>query len=197
MEFDAFSEGVLPGGLRNRSEIGVLICYMLDSAGQPVPKDDLIGLICDNGFANYFETVNAVSELIRNNNIAYSDKEKSSLLLTKNGRLISAQLNTGLSLSIRQKAASAVSRLIQNRKTEAENPVTITKADGGGYHVNMRITDGIRDLMSLTVFVPDISEANAVKRSFHRNPERVYSIMLAAVIGEKDMIKSALEELEQ
>ena len=59
----------------------------------------------------------------------------------------------------------------------------------------MKIKDGMRELMSLTVFVPDISEANAVKRSFHRNPERVYSLMLAAVIGEKDMIKSALEEL--
>lgn len=195
MDFDAFTEGVVPGGLRNRSEIGVLVCYMLDSAGQPIPKDNLIEIICENGFANYFETVNAISELIRNNNVVYSEKEINSLTLTKNGRLISSQLNMSLSLSIRQKAAAAVSKLIQKRKTESENPVTITKAEGGGYQVNMKITDGMRDLMSLTIFVPDISEANAVKRSFHRNPERVYSIMLAAVIGEKDMIKNALEEL--
>ncbi len=195
MDFDAFTEGVLPGGLRNRSEIGVLVCYMLDSAGQPIPKDNLIELICENGFANYFETANAISELIRNNNVAYSQQEKSGLVLTKNGRLISSQLNTGLSLSIRQKAASAVAKLIMKRKTESENPVAITKDEGGGYQVNMKIKDGMRELMSLTVFVPDISEANAVKRSFHRNPERVYSLMLAAVIGEKDMIKSALEEL--
>ena len=57
MDFDAFTEGVLPGGLRNRSEIGVLVCYMLDSAGQPIPKDNLIELICENGFARRVPSV--------------------------------------------------------------------------------------------------------------------------------------------
>ena len=74
--------------------------------------------------------------------------------------------------------------------------MTIRKAEGGGYQVNFRVTDGMRDLMSLTLFVPDLSEANAVKRSFHKNPQRLYSIVLAGVIGEKDMIAEALKGLK-
>ena len=195
MEFDAFTEGIEPGGLRNRSEIGILICYLLDYIDKPFPKDDLIEIFQENGLANYFETVNAISELIKHDNVAYTDDDKRCLSLTDNGKMISAQLNGTLSLTTRQKATTAASQLIQRRKVEQENPVTITREEGGGYQVNMKITDGIRDLMSLTVFVPDIREANAVKKNFHKNPERLYSITLAAVIGDKNMIRNALEAL--
>ena len=195
MEFDAFTEGIEPGGLRNRSEIGILICYLLDYINKPFPKDDLIEIFQENGLANYFETVNAISELIKHDNVAYTDDVKRCLSLTDNGKMISAQLNGTLSLTTRQKATTAASQLIQRRKVEQENPVTITREEGGGYQVNMKITDGIRDLLSLTVFVPDIREANAVKKNFHKNPERLYSITLAAVIGDKNMIRNALEAL--
>ena len=172
-----------------------MICYLLDYIDKPFPKDDLIEIFQENGLANYFETVNAISELIKHDNVAYTDDVKRCLSLTDNGKMISAQLNSTLSLTTRQKATTAASQLIQRRKVEQENPVTITREEGGGYQVNMKITDGIRDLMSLPVFVPDIREANAVKKNFHKNPERLYSITLAAVIGDKNMIRNALEAL--
>lgn len=196
MEYDAFVEGVEPGGLRSRADIGVLICYILDNIGKPFLKDDLVEIIQENGLANYFETIAAISELVKCRNLEYTDDKQEMIAITANGRLISKQLNTNLSLSVRQKAVNATVRLIERRKIEHENPVSIKKADGGGYNVTLRITDGMRDLMSLTVFVPTISEANAVKRSFHKNPQRLYSIVLAGVIGEKDMINEALQGLK-
>lgn len=196
MDFDAFSAGVEPGGLRNKNDIGILICYMLDNVGKPFQVDDLVAVIQENGLANYFETNSAIAELEKCGNIKYTDEKQEYVIVTENGKTISRQLNTNLSLSIRQKAVGATLRLMAKRKVERENPVSIHKADGGGYNVNFRITDGMRDLMSLTLFVPDLSEANAVKRNFHNNPERIYSIMLAAVIGEKEMISEALKELK-
>jgi len=197
LEFDAFSAGIEPGGLRNKSDIGILICYMLENIKKPFPKDDLVSVIQENGIANYFETISAISELIKCNNIEYVDEKQELVQITKNGKLISGQLHTNLSLSVRQKAINAALKFMEKRKVERENPVSIKKADGGGYNVTFRITDGMRDLMSLTLFVPDLSEANSVKRNFHKNPERIYSIVLAAVIGEKEMIKEALKELKR
>ncbi len=196
MEYDAFMEGVEPGGLRNRADIGILICYMLDNINKPFLKDDLVELIQENGLANYFETNASVADLIDAGNIIYTDDEKRYIQITKNGKLISKQLNTSLSLSVRQKAVGSIVKLMERRKVENENPVSIKKAAGGGYNVTFRITDGMRDLMSLTLFVPDLSEANAVKRTFHKNPQRLYSIVLAGVIGEKDMIDDALKGLK-
>ncbi len=196
MDFDAFTEGIEPGGLRNRSEIGILLCYLLDYVGKPFKKDDLIELIQENGFANYFETTDSLSELIKNKNLEYTDSEKQYLSVTKNGRLIAAQLNSALSLSIRQKAAAAASGLMQMRRSENENPVKIRRAEGGGYIVRLKITDGIRELMTLELFVPDISEANRIKRSFYKNPQRLYCVVLAGATGDPNIIKAALEELK-
>ncbi len=195
MDFDAFSAGIEPGGLRSRSDIGVLICYMLDNVGKPFKTEDLVEVIQENGLANYFETNAAIAELEKCGNIKYTDENQEYLEITENGRTISRQLNNNLSFTIRQKAIGATLRLMAKRKVERENPVSIHKVEGGGYNVNFRITDNMRDLMSLTLFVPNLSEANAVKRNFHNNPERIYSIILAAIIGEKEMINEALKEL--
>ncbi len=195
MDYDAFTEGIEPGGLRSRSEIGILICYMLDYIGKPFPQADLIEIFQEYGLANYFETVNALSELIRNENVAVTDESQGTLVLTQNGHLISAQLHENLSLTTRQKATAAAAKLIKRRKVERENPVTIMREKDGGYQITLRITDGLRDLMSLTLFVPDIKEANSVKERFHQNPEQFYAVMLAAALGEKDMLKKALEDL--
>ena len=195
MYFDAFSAGVEPGGLRNTKEIGILICYMLTYIGKPYPMDDIIAIIQTNGIANYFDTTAAVSELIKCRNLQYIDEKNKIIEVTEGGRLVSQQLSSELSVSVRQKAVSAILRLSEQKQIEQENPVTISKAEGGGFNVNLRITDGIRDLMSLTLFVPDRSEANTVKRKFYKKPERLYTIMLAAAVGEKNMIETAIKEL--
>ncbi len=194
MDFDAFSAGVEPGGLRNTREIGILICYMLTNIKNPFSKKDLIEIIQTNGIANYFEAASALSELIKYGNIDIGENDDM-INITKGGRLVSQQLSSGLSLSVRQKALSALMKLTERRKIEKENPVVITDAEGGGYNVNLRITDGIRDLVSLTMFVPDRADANVVKRNFHDNPQRLYSLILASVIGEKGMIQEAIKEL--
>ncbi|MGN0537889.1 MAG: DUF4364 family protein [Acutalibacteraceae bacterium] len=195
--FDAFTAGVEPGGLRTRSDIGILICYMLDAVEKPFCKNDIISVICDNGIANYFETSSAVADLEKCGNIVCMDTETELYTVTDNGKLIANQLHTGLPSVIRKKAVTATLNLLAKRKIEDENPVTIQKAEDGGYNVNFRITDGVRDLMSFTLFVPDLSQANLVKQNFHKNPERIYQIMLAATIGEKEMVQEALRELRK
>lgn len=197
MDFNAFSGGIEPGGLRNKGDIGVLICYMLDNINAPFAKEDLVGIIQENGIANYFETISAITELVKCGNVEeYEENEQVMLNVTKNGKLISSQLHANLAFSVRQKAIGATLRLAAQKKLERENPVTVSKAEGGGYHVNFRITDGMRDLMSLTLFVPNMTEVNTVKRNFYQHPDKIYAAMLASVTGDKTMLAEALKDLK-
>ncbi len=195
MENDAFTGGIEPCGLRSKNDIGILICYILDYINKPFSKDDLVEVIQENGLANYFETHSAITELEKCGNICFADEAQKTIQITDNGKLISSQLHTSLSPIVRQRAVSAATKLIARRKIERENPVEIRKAEGGGYQVTLRITDNIRDLMALTLFMPDITEANAVKQHFHQFPEKIYSVVLASVIGDKSMIEQAMKEL--
>ena len=48
MEYDAFTGGVAPGGLRSKSDIRILICYMLKSVNAPLSGDDIIKVLQEN-----------------------------------------------------------------------------------------------------------------------------------------------------
>ena len=54
-EYDAFDEGIEPGGLRSRNEIKVLVCYLLKSIEQPISKQLINEILQENSLANYFE----------------------------------------------------------------------------------------------------------------------------------------------
>ena len=50
--FDAFSAGVEPGGLRTTEEIKILLCYMLHTVQQPMPRGDVTDIVVGGGMAN-------------------------------------------------------------------------------------------------------------------------------------------------
>ena len=167
----------------------------MDTIGTAIGKDDLIDIIQENGLANYFEVSSALSELIKLNNVKYCDENSKTIEITENGTMVSDQLSSELTESVKEKAVCAAFERIEARKIERENPVVISRAEGGGYFVNLRINDGTRDLMSLDLFVSTSSEANRIKKNFYNNPELLYSVVLSAAIGEKNMIKETYKEL--
>ena len=70
-EYDAFSAGVEPGGLRSRNEIKVLITFLLDNLERPLSKRQLFTVVQQEGLANYFETSQALSELISGGSVDF------------------------------------------------------------------------------------------------------------------------------
>lgn len=51
------------------------------------------------------------------------------------------------------------------------------------------------DLMSFTLYVPDMMQAKLVKRNFQKDPQLIYSCMLAALTRNQDMVRELLAEL--
>ena len=47
MAFDTFDEGIVPGGMRSKYEIRILICYLLNSIKEPVSKEIIVDSICE------------------------------------------------------------------------------------------------------------------------------------------------------
>ena len=76
MEFDAIDAGIIPGGLRNRSNVRLLICYIINCVNKPVRKDLVITAMQKNGVANYFEILDAFNDLENKQNINQSDVQK-------------------------------------------------------------------------------------------------------------------------
>ncbi|MDU7338237.1 MULTISPECIES: DUF4364 family protein [Clostridium] len=191
MKFDAFAAGIEPGGLRNTKEIRILICYLLVSVDSPFRKEDIIDILQENGLANYFEITTALSDLI----------DKGSIVI-KNGlctpgesaRVIANQLDATIPTAVRQRTLTAALQLLSRMKREEENAVEITHTNNG-YQVNCHISGGDMELMSLSLYVPDLQQANLVKLNFQQDPDIIYRAMLAAVTKDQKMMAETLTEM--
>jgi hypothetical protein len=193
MDFDAFTGGVEPGGLRTKNEIRILICYLLSSVDAPLSKDDILSIIQDNGLANYFEVTDALAELTEHGNVMISGENRELCEASETAKLIAKQLDSALPHSVRDKAVAAAINLLAKTKRERENKVEIQK-DEHGYRVACHISGGDMELMSFTLHVPDRYQAEMVKEQFQNSPETVYRMFLALVTGNRDVAAELLKD---
>lgn len=190
-DYDAFTGGVDPGGLRNKNDIKILVCYILQSVNSPLYFDDVLKIMQEKSLANYFETSDAISSLLKNGNI---EKDKNGLLrICETGLEIAQTLDTTLPLSVRDKALEAAVVMLSYAKNERENQVEINKLDKG-FSVDLHISDGKRDLMNITLYAPNKKQAKMIKGNFHKNPSKIYRLMLSALTGDDELLKKVFSE---
>jgi hypothetical protein len=194
MEYDAFTGGIEPGGLRSKNEILILICYLLSSVNTPLSKEDILGIMQSNGFANYFEVTDALSELASNGNLS-CDGNPPLYMATPQAKMIAGQLDNALPRSIREKAVAAAMNLLASAKREKENQVEIQKTEKG-YNVTCHVSGGNLELMRFSLYVPDNRQAKMVKKNFQSAPQNVYQLMLALVTENYTLAKEIFKELE-
>ncbi len=194
MEYDTFTAGVGPGGLRTKNDIRVLLCYLLASVGAPLPQEDILSILQEYDLANYFEIMDTLSDLQSKGLIQASQEFPGCVTTTQQGREVARQLDVTLPISIREKTVGAAMNLLARAKREQENRVEIKKNDKG-YSVTCHVSDGEMDLLAFTLYAPDRYQANQIKKNFHRNPEIVYRAVLAAVTGSRDLAADALRRI--
>lgn len=196
MAFDTFDEGIVPGGMRSKYEIRILICYLLNSIKEPVSKEIIVDSICEESLANYFETSSCFDDLIEKGNIIEegSDGDIKTYTVSENGVMIANQLDTILAYTVKVKAYDCAINLLAQKKKERENSVEIVKTDMG-YNVNCKISGGNLDLLSFSIFAPDIPQAQIIKKNFYENPTTFYKVILAMLTQNKESVGEALESL--
>ena len=199
MEFNAFSAGVEPGGLLNETHIRLLICYMLNGVKTPMTKSSILYVIQANGLANYFESAAALDALCVAGNIELvEDGDDPSYQITEIGAQISESLSRNLPVSVRTKALNAAVTFLAHQKIERENKVEILPQDIGVV-VICHISDGKNDMMKIELRVPDLMQAEQIKRRFLKDPFIFYSAYIALLTEDKALVtdlQQALSEIE-
>jgi hypothetical protein len=176
-EFDAFSEGVEPGGLRNRMQIKVLITFMVSRIKEPIRDTMLIDALQTHGLANYFETTQALDELLENGILVMADGY---VYITPKGALSVDELARELPKSVKETAVADALKIQLLEKRESENTVDIKKTETG-YLVTVRVIHKDEPMMELTVYAADSEQAEQLKHNFLKDPSHVYSTVVASL----------------
>ena len=174
---DAFTGGVRPDGLKNKSDIKVLVCFLLSHCSQPLSRKDLTDIFLDRGLANYFEANDAISSLVKHENVMENAGD-GVLTITDSGKIIADTLYDALPLTVREKSLDAMSKLINRRHVSKQNKTKIEACDKG-YHVTCTVNDGSMETMSVKIYVPTYNYATVVRDRFLDDPETLYRTVMA------------------
>ena len=193
--FDAFDEGVAPGGARTKTEIRTLLCYVFYSIGKPLSRDVAVTALQKHSLANYFETADCFNDLVRLGNLELADEENGLYQLTENGKMIARQLEDTLPLTMKEKAYRDAMELLENQRIARENPVTVVP-ENEGFRVSCTISDGSMDLLTVSVFAASKDQVKLIRRNFHHNPEMFYKIIISLLSNNRDLAVDALKTIE-
>ena len=188
---DAFMAGVEPGGLTNVQEIRILLCYMLNSVAAPIPRDALTDIITAGGMANYFDTEDAIEDLIRLQHLVQTEDRLVATTVT--GNQIGESLGVRIPYTLRERSVKAALQLLKRREVERDNKVNIRKLEEGGYEVTCIVMDGERALLSVTLRVSDPHQAEQIKEQFLTDPALLYRSNLAVLTGDANMRRAGSE----
>lgn len=181
-EYNALDEGIEPGGLRNKDEIKVLVCYLLKTLDTSITREQIGNIMQDQGIANYFETMDAISELLSNGSVKSNFVDENECLeVTDIGKAAVLEVGNDLPKTVREKALKSALRFITLEKNERENEVKIEPCEGG-YEISFALKDNDTILMRLAMFVGDREQAEKLKNNFLEDPARVYGSILASLM---------------
>lgn len=194
MSDKAISAGVAPGGIRDKNQVKILICYLLKKVKKPLSFDNLNEILAAYGLVNYFELADAVKSLLETGHIDLLENGDEKLYsCTRLGAGTADLFEHSLPLSVREKAVGAAVELLARIKRESENKAEIKTDDNGMCTVNCRILDQGDTLLDIGLGVPAREQAEMVKKQFLKDPELVYKGVLALLTGDVGILDSLLK----
>lgn len=179
--YDALTGGIVLGGMRSKSDIRILLCYILRSLDAPFSKAGLNEVLQSTSLANFFEVNDAMSSLLNTGLISSEDIEgEAYFTLTPQGREIADRLETDLPLNVRKTAVASALELLAKERAAFGAHADIIRLPKG-YHVLLTIRDDDTVMMETKLYAADSIQANGIADSFMKNPGALYSGIIEAL----------------
>ncbi len=186
MPMQGFSAGVEPGGLYRMADIQLLICYMLNSVKEPLPRTTVMEIVAGGGMANFFETTEALEGLLTAGSVTQSTDEEQLLTLGENGRMAVETLEGRLPLTLRERSAKAAIQALARRHNERDCDVCVTDLSRG-CTVTCAIRDEEAPLLSLSLKVGDHRQADYIREHFLDDSGLLYRSILSILTGRAEV----------
>lgn len=171
--------------------VKVMLCYILDRINKPVIEEKLYEIVVNSEVINYFYYTEAIGELINNGSVSRTEKDgKTYIILNEKGKLGSDYFNNYIPQYFHKRLLKAAYSLFSRLVRENETEITIT-GSSSGYDVNCSVKDVSFDLMRISLYAPDLEQAEVIKDKILLNPAKFYqNVIEYALNNNENDIKS-------
>lgn len=190
MDNKAITAGVRIGGLNDRTEIKILLCYLLAALDQPITQNQLIEVVCGQELVNYFEMQSALQHLLDQKLIK---EDENGFSIMPEGKEIADQLETVVSATVRRYTYTMATNILQYEALKKQNRIEITPVDGGGYNLKCSIEDDNFTIFSMNILMPDKKSAEFAGQQFVLKGQDIFKCVLGVATDTPSMYKEFLE----
>ena len=196
MDFETYFAGIEPGGLVDKYEIKLLICYLLSTVSEPLTADQINFIFQSEGLVNYFSYTAAFKELLETGHIEeIGQGGEKKYKITPLGIDNSNKLQSSLPRSLRDKVVAVALQLLTRLERKKNVEITLKHVEDG-YLVRCRILDVGSDLMELTMYANNETQAEIMKLNFEKQIDLLYRTILAVGIGNRENLGDLLEDFK-
>lgn len=171
MVSNAFTAGNRPGGLTDEDQIRLLVCFLVGKRQSKLTTADILETITSCGAANYFESADAVSDMLAKGHI--HEAADKTISITKTGENIINGMADNIPASIRDNVLEACDAYLRYKTNIGQHKVEISTIEGG-YNVKCVIADLGTPVFSLELYAPTAETAQHIKDRFVQFGAKLY-----------------------
>lgn len=179
-------------GISDPTDIKVLILYLLDEINYPLDYEIIHDIVAHSGYVGRFDFAEAFSKLLEMGHILsdVDDNGETLYLISPTGKMVSAELQSDILLSIREKSLKAAMHLLSFRKRNAAAASSVVERADGKFVFHCEITDPQGAIFSVDLCMSSRLQAEGMKKRFDKDPEGVYRRLLAVLSADADYVLS-------
>lgn len=164
--------------LNETYSVKILICYFLRQMSRPLTPDQLTEIATDDGLINYFMFTEALNQLLDDGTVRLEKPSEEDAqpvyVLSDMGKAGADQLKNMLPKSLRNKILATGLKFFAKLKNERDVSSSVTELKQG-YAVGIRCVDGQLMLMDLTLYAPNLAQAELLQEKIVKNPVDFYA----------------------
>jgi hypothetical protein len=169
------------GFIHEKLDIQILIMYILEKLPGPVEGTVLSDLTLFDGGFNWFDYTDCLAELIRTGHIT---EENGRYELTEKGHRNVNLVGTSLPYSVRAKADRLTAPVAAAMSRSSMIETDTEPGDNGMPVVSLRLSDGVGEIISMRLAVPDEGQAKAIEKRFQDSAEDIYNKIIQLLTEE-------------
>ncbi len=169
-------------GMVDQTDIKIFILYLLDAIDYPLEYEAIHDIVLHSGYVGPFDFAECFSQLMELGHIL-SDTEggETYYIISSKGKMIAAELQSKLLLSIREKSLKCAMRYLSFQKRKATRESSVTQREDGKYVFHCEIRDPQGPLLDLDLCMASRLQSEAIQKNFDKEPEEMYRRLLTVL----------------
>ena len=176
-------------GMSNQTDVKIFILFLLDNINYPLDYSTIHDICIQNGYVGGFDFAACFSQLKELGHILEDGEEgETYYVISPTGKMVAAELQSNLLLSIREKSLKSAMRLLSFKKRGASMSSSVEARADGKYTLCCSITEPSGNILKVELCVASRLQAEDMQKKFNKEPESVYRRLLSVLSADVDYV---------